>query len=77
MVDTMPNTITARKPGFYTQSIELAPEDEDLAPYASLFLKPLTNKKCAFSKHDLEMMCQDPLHSPRLILYLIHFFKHM
>lgn len=73
----MTNTVTTRRPVYYstvkgTQSI-----DTELEPYASLFLKPLTNKKCEFSKKELELMCKDPLHSPRLILYLIDFVKEM
>jgi len=43
----------------------------------SLFLKPSTGKKSKFTKNELEMMCKDPLHSPRLIRYLIDFFKEM
>lgn len=77
MVDTIPNIATTSRRGFYARPIETQPEDADLAPYASLFLKPFTSKKCAFSMNDLQVMCADPLHSPRLILYLINFFKHM
>jgi hypothetical protein len=51
--------------------------DADLEPYVSLFLKPLTRKKCVFSKQELEQMCRDPRHSPKLILYLIDFVKKM
>ncbi len=73
----MTNTIPVRSVGYYKQPKAAQPYEDDLEPYASLFLKPLTNKKCAFSKPDLEAMCRDPLHSPQLILYLINFFKHM
>jgi hypothetical protein len=51
--------------------------DDDLEPYLSLFQKPLTNKKSEFSKQELEVMCRDPLHSPRLIHYLIDFVKEL
>ena len=51
--------------------------DDDLEPYLSLFTKPLTNRKSEFSKQELEVMCKDPLHSPKLILYLIDFVKEM
>ena len=58
--------------GMMTQTYE-----DDMKPYLSLFLKPLTSKKSQFSKQELEVMCRDPLHSPRLILYLIDFVKEM
>jgi len=51
--------------------------DAEMEPYLSLFLKPLTNKKSVFTKQELEVMCKDPLHSPRLIRYLIDFVKKM
>jgi len=73
----MTNTIPLQSVGYYRYQKELPTNDADLEPYASLFLKPLTNKKCAFSKPDLEIMCRDPLHSRRLIMYLINFVKHM
>ncbi len=73
----MTNTIPIRNMAYYKQPKPAPAYDDDLEPYASLFLKPLTNKKCAFTKPDLEAMCRDPLHSPRLILYLINFLKHM
>ena len=50
---------------------------DEMEPYMSLFLKPLTSKKSEFSKQELEEMCKDPLHSPRLIRYLIDFVKEM
>jgi hypothetical protein len=46
-----------------------------LAPYASLFLKPFATNKCLFSRQELEAMCKDPLHSPKLIIYLIEMVK--
>jgi hypothetical protein len=55
----------------------MLPYDPEMEPYLSLFLKPLTRKKCEFSKQQLEVMCKDPLHSPRLIKYLIDFVKKM
>ncbi len=77
MVDTIPNIAATRRGIYYARPIETQTEDADLEPYAALFLKPFTSKKSAFSKRELEVMCADPLHSPRLILYLINFFKHM
>lgn len=56
----------------YTENVE-----EDLQPYLSLFMKPLNKRKSAFSKKELQVMCSDPMHSPRLILYLIDFVKEM
>ena len=73
----MTNTIPITRSGYYRRIQVAQDEDDDLAPYASLFQKPLTSKKCAFSKQELELMCRDPLHSPRLIMYLINFFKRM
>jgi hypothetical protein len=73
MSTIMPVTST----GYYQQTKEIQGYEDDLKPFASLFLKPLTSKKCVFSRQELELMCSDPLHSPRLILYLINFFKHM
>ncbi len=77
MLDTVHNIESTTRRAYYTQPIDAQTEDADLAPYASLFLKPFTSKKCAFSKHDLEVMCADPLHSPKLILYLINFFMNL
>jgi len=51
--------------------------DAELEPYLSLFVKPLTSKKSLFSKQELEVMCKDPLHSPKLIRYLIDVIKKM
>jgi hypothetical protein len=51
--------------------------DAEMEPYLSLFLKPLTSKRSEFSKQELEDMCKDPLHSPKLIRYLIDFVKEM
>ncbi len=73
----MTNTVTTIKTGYYPKVRGVRKYDADLEPYASLFLKPFTNKKSEFSKKELEVMCKDPLHSPRLILYLIDFFKEM
>ncbi len=77
MSDTMTSTVMTRSRSYYTQPTPVEMEDPELEPYASLFLKPFTNKKCAFTKQDLEVMCADPLHSRKLILYLINFIKHM
>jgi hypothetical protein len=51
--------------------------EDDMEPYLSLFLKPLSSKKSEFSKQELAVMCKDPLHSPRLIRYLIDFVRDM
>jgi hypothetical protein len=51
--------------------------DAELEAYVSLFVKPLTSKKSLFSKQELEVMCKDPLHSPKLIRYLIDVIKKM
>lgn len=77
MADTIPNLVPLKRQSYYTHPTETTELEADLRPYASLFLKPLTSKRSAFSKHDLEQMCRDPLHSPQLIVYLINFFKHM
>jgi hypothetical protein len=71
------NTVTTIRPVYYSKVEGAHGSDADLEPYASLFLKPLTHKKSEFSKKELEVMCKDPLHSPRLILYLINFVKGM
>lgn len=73
----MNNTGTTVRPVYYSELKGVQSSDADLEPYASLFLKPLTDKKSVFSKQELEVMCKDPLHSPRLILYLIDFVKEM
>jgi hypothetical protein len=65
------------RPIYYREAGDTHRYDEDLEPFASLFLKPLSNRKSAFSKRELELMCKDPLHSPRLILYLIDYVKDM
>jgi hypothetical protein len=71
------NTVTTIRPVYYPKVKGAHSSDAELEPYASLFLKPLTHKKSEFSKKELEVMCKDPLHSPRLILYLINFVKGM
>lgn len=73
----MNNSVSTARPVYYSNVVGAQSADAELEPYASLFLKPLTNKKCVFSKKELEVMCKDPLHSPRLILYLIDFVKEM
>lgn len=73
----MTNSVAAVRSGHYLKVNSNLAYDADLEPFASLFLKPMTHKKCAFSKKELEVMCNDPMHSPRLILYLIDFFKSM
>ena len=73
----MAETLTALRPGYYQETQAAQAYDADLEPYASLFLKPFSAKKCAFSKIELELMCKDPLHSPRLIRYLIDFVRQL
>jgi hypothetical protein len=73
----MTEYMTATVQGYYSQAADTVEDDADLAPYMSLFQKPFSHKKCDFSKHELEVMCNDPLHSPRLITYLINFVKGM
>ena len=57
----------------------IAPQvyDAELEPYKSLFVKPLTRRKSRFTKHELEVMCKDPRHSPQLIRYLIDVITRM
>jgi hypothetical protein len=71
------NSVTTVKTGFYPEMKNTRTYDAELEPFAPLFLKPMTRKKCAFTKKELEVMCKDPMHSPRLILYLIDFIKSM
>ena len=67
----MSNTATTLRTRYYPV-VQVAPEEEDdLAPYASLFLKPFATNKCLFTQKQLAAMCKDPLHSPKLIMYLI------
>ncbi|GEM_PF-1289031 len=73
----MSDTILARRPGYYTDLETQVEDDAELEPYKSLFLQPLASNKSAFSKYELEVMCKDPMHSPRLIMYLIDFVKNM
>ncbi len=60
---------------YYPDVQETIDEDDDLAPYAALFQKPFATNKCAFSRKELAAMCKDPLHSPRLIMYLIDIIR--
>lgn len=73
----MTDLMSATSQGYFPQEVDDLEDDKDLEPYMSLFLKPLSRKKCAFSKSELEVMCRDPLHSPRLIGYLIAFVRAM
>ena len=73
----MTNTVTSIRPVYFSTANGGHDPDAELESYASLFLKPLTHKKSKFSKNELEVMCRDPRHSPRLILYLISFVKQM
>jgi hypothetical protein len=71
------NTATALRPGYYPSVKEAETYDADLEPYASLFLKPFATNKSRFTKGELDVMCKDPLHSPRLIVYLIEIMKNL
>ena len=73
----MTNSVATVISGYYPEGVSTLNYDAELEPFASLFLKPMTRKKCAFTKKELEVMCMDPMHSPRLILYLIDFIKTM
>ncbi|MGE5123541.1 MAG: hypothetical protein ACM3H7_03425 [Acidobacteriaceae bacterium] len=63
--------------GYTTRRRTSGAYDPELEPYMSLFMKPFSRKKCEFTRHELELMCRDPQHSPRLIRYLIDFVKGM
>jgi hypothetical protein len=62
---------------YSTNMVNSPAYDAEMEPYLSLFLKPFTRKRSEFSKQELADMCKDPLHSPRLIRYLIEFVKKM
>lgn len=71
----MSNTMNALRIEYYPELNAPVVDDEELAPYASLFLRPFATNKCVFTRKELETMCKDPLHSPRLIMYLIEMVK--
>jgi hypothetical protein len=73
----MSNTATTLRSGYYPTVKQAEPYDADLEPYASLFLKPFATNKSLFTRKELEVMCKDPLHSPRLIVYLIEIMKDL
>jgi hypothetical protein len=73
----MTNAIRIVTRGYSPKVMNAQAYDAEMEPYLSLFQKPLANQKSVFSKQELEVMCQDPLHSPRLIKYLIDFVKKM
>ena len=73
----MTDSSQMKRQNYYPKRIDSRGYDDELEPYMALFQKPLTSKKSGFSKQDLAVMCKDPLHSPRLILYLIAFVKEM
>ena len=73
----MTNSVATLSTGYYPEMMNTIHHDPELEPFSSLFLKPLSRKKSAFSKKELEVMCKDPTHSPRLILYLIDYIKNM
>jgi hypothetical protein len=72
----MSDTATTVRTRYYPD-VKVTTEDDDLAPYASLFLRPLATNKSVFTRKELEAMCKDPLHSPRLIMYLIDMVKDL
>ncbi len=71
----MSNTINMVRVEYYPEVKVTSTEEDELAPYQSLFLKPFATNKSAFTRRELETMCKDPLHSPRLIMYLIDMVK--
>lgn len=73
----MTNSTRLTNQGYSTKWAGAQSYDAELEPYMALFLKPLTSKKSEFTKNELELMCKDPLHSPKLIRYLIDFLKEM
>jgi len=73
----MTNAMRTATRGYSPKMMSSQAYDAEMEPYLSLFLKPLTKKKSVFSKQELEVMCKDPLHSPRLIRYLIDFVENM
>ncbi len=73
----MTNSVASVRSGYYPAMKNRRDYDADLEPYAALFLKPMNSNKSAFTRRELEVMCKDPMHSPRLIVYLIEFIKNM
>ncbi len=73
----MSNTAATLRSGYYPGVKQARPYDADLEPYASLFLKPFATNKSLFTRRELEVMCKDPMHSPRLIVYLIEILKDL
>ena len=73
----MTDLISATDQKYYAVGTDTYEDDPELEPYKALFQKPLTSRKCQFSKRELQGMCMDPMHSPRLITYLINFVKAM
>jgi hypothetical protein len=71
----MNNPAEAYRPGYSTDLKDDLDYDVELQPYASLFLRPFAQNKSQFTRKELEAMCKDPLHSPRLIMYLIEMVK--
>ncbi len=73
----MSNTLTVVRSGYYPKVKRAQPYDAELEPYAALFLKPFASNKCLFTRKELDVMCKDPMHSPRLIVYLIEILKRI
>jgi hypothetical protein len=73
----MSNSVATVRSGYYPVVNRTRDYDADMEPFASLFSKPMSTNKSAFTKKELEVMCKDPMHSPRLIVYLIEFIRNM
>ena len=73
----MSNAATGVRARYYPKVQSAQEYDADLEPYTSLFLKPFATNKSLFTKKELEVMCRDPMHSPRLIVYLIEILKRL
>lgn len=73
----MTNSVASVRSGYYPAKNSRRDYDADLEPFAALFQKPMNSNKSAFTRRELEVMCKDPMHSPRLIVYLIEFIKKM
>ncbi len=71
----MNNTMNAVRVEYFPELNVASVDEDDLTPYQSLFLKPFATNKSLFTRKELEVMCKDPLHSPRLIIYLIDMVK--
>ena len=73
----MTNSMGTTKSNYSPAAINSPFYEDEMQPYLSLFMKPLNHTKSGFSRKELEAMCKDPLHSPRLIRYIIDFVKDL